>query len=354
MSYIASVRTALAAHRYAQQDITDAFAALVSPDSRDQALLRRMHAATGVRHRHLALPLHEYPRLRGFDDTNRIFADVATSLGDRALRAALGATGLAAEDVDLLISTTVTGVVVPTVDARLVDRLGLREDVRRLPLFGLGCVAGAAGVARAHDYLRGHPDHVAVLLAVELCSLTVQRDDASVANLVASGLFGDGAAAVVLVGQERARHMGLVGPVVTATRSRFFPGTERVMGWDVGRSGFRVVLAPNVADIVHAHVGEDMKRFLVDHDLELADVEHWIAHPGGPKVLTALAQTLGVDDQVLQHTWQSLRDVGNLSSVSVLEVLQRTMVHAPTGSAEPAVMFAMGPGFSAEFVLMRW
>ncbi len=345
----------MAPHRYPQAQITAAFGDLVTPDPKDRALLERLHAATGVHQRYLTLELEEYPQLDGFTGANATFVDAAVQLGGQAVVEALSRAGVEPGDVDLVVSTTVTGVAAPTVDARLVDRLGLRHDVKRVPLFGLGCVAGASGIARVHDYLVGHPDDVAVLLSVELCSLTVQRDDASVANLVASGLFGDGAGAVVMVGARRAQRLGLSGvPTVEASRSRFFPDTEHVMGWDIGGSGFKVVLAPTVAELVQAHVGEDVKAFLVDHDLDLPNVAHWISHPGGPKVLESLQRTLGVDDDALAVTWASLREVGNLSSASVLHVLEQTMRQHPGGTGEAAVMLAMGPGFCAEFVLLRW
>jgi alkylresorcinol/alkylpyrone synthase len=354
MTRIVSVASALPDNRYPQAVITEAFGALVVPDPGARALLRRFHAAAGVDHRNLALPLEEYPGLAGFGDTNDAFIRVGTELGERAVRDALAAVGLGPGDVDLIMSVTVTGVAAPSLDARLVPRLGLRPDVKRLPVFGLGCVAGAAGVARLHDHLVGHPDDVAVLLSVELCSLTVQRDDSSTPNLVASGLFGDGAAAVVLVGERRARALGLTGPEVVATRSRFYPDTERVMGWDIGGSGFRIVLAATVADVVEAYLGQDVKEFLASHDLERDDVRHWVAHPGGPKVLEAMERALEIDDGGLGVTWRSLASIGNLSSASVLHVLRDTLAAHPAGSGAPAVLLAMGPGFCAELVLLRW
>jgi alkylresorcinol/alkylpyrone synthase len=221
-------------------------------------------------------------------------------------------------------------------------------------MFGLGCVAGAAGVARLHDLVAGDPDAVAVLLSVELCSLTVQRDDASMANLVASGLFGDGAAAVVLVGDRRAAALGLEGPHVVATRSRLYPDTERVMGWDVGGSGFRIVLAASVADVVEEHLGHDVTAFLGDHELKVADVDGWVAHPGGPKVLHAMTRTLGLPPDALDRTWRSLEQVGNLSSASVLDVLATRLAEPAPPTATYDVMLAMGPGFCSELVLLRW
>src|SRR6478752_4510763 len=292
MSVIAGVSAVLPVHGYSQERITADFARYVDPGGVHRATIERLHAATRVERRHLALPIERYPELDGFTEANAEFARLGVELGAEAVRAALDDAGLSAADVDVFVTTTVTGVAAPTLDARLVAPLGLRPDVKRVPLFGLGCVAGAAGVARLHDHLVGHPDDVAVLLSVELCSLTIQKDDTSMANLVASGLFGDGAAAVVLVGEARAERMGITGPRVVGSRSRFYEDTEDVMGWDIGASGFRVVLAPTVADVVQAHLGTDVKDFLADHDLEVGDIGRYVVHPGGPKVIDAVTSAL--------------------------------------------------------------
>lgn len=351
---IAAVAPALPPHRYAQAEVTEALAHLVAPDGERDGLMRRLHASAGVRHRHLAIPLEAYAGLDTFGKANDVFIEVGVDLGERAVRTALDAAGLDTEDVDVVLATSVTGVAAPSLDARLVGRLGLRADVKRIPVFGLGCVAGAAGIARLHDYLVGHPDDVAVLLSVELCSLTVQRNDTSTANLVASGLFGDGAAAVVLVGERRAAAMGLTGPQVVDTRSRFYPDTERVMGWDVGGSGFKIVLAASVADVISEYLAADMKGFLADADLSVPEIRRWVAHPGGPKVLDAVQASLGLDDGALAHAWSSLAEVGNLSSSSVLHVLASTLADDAPPPGSPGVLMAMGPGFCAELVLLRW
>src|SRR4051812_1661099 len=293
VTVIAGVGTALGAHAYPQEQITDAFVHYVlgeSPEPRTAATLRRFHGNSGVRTRHLALPLEDYAALDGFTGANAAWRDVAVVLGEQCVNDALATAGLTAAEVDLIVSTTVTGAVVPSLDARLVPRLGLRTDVRRVPLFGLGCVAGASGIARIHDHLVGHPDDVAVLVAVELCSLTVQRDDTSVPNLVASGLFGDGAAAVVAAGEDR--DPGRVQ--VLATRSRLYPDSERTMGFDVTAGGLRIVLDAEVPRIVERYLGDDVDEFLADQGLTRADVEWWVCHPGGPKVIEALQETLGL------------------------------------------------------------
>lgn len=355
MSRVVAVSGALPEHRYEQAAVTEAFGRMVLPGDADRRVLQRLHAATGVGSRHLALPLEAYADLAGFEAANDAFIRVGGDLGERAVADALRRAGLAGADVDLLMVTSVTGIAAPSLDARLVPRLGLRPDVKRVPVFGLGCVAGAAGVARLHDYLRGDPDGVAVLLSVELCSLTVQRDDDSMPNLVASGLFGDGAAAVVMVGERRARSLGLDGAVeVVDSRSRFYPDTERVMGWDIGGSGFRIVLAASVAEVVEEYLGDDVRGFLEQHELKTADVARWVAHPGGPKVLHAMQRALAVPDDAFELTWRSLAEIGNLSSASVLHVLAATLDAPRPPAGAPGLLMAMGPGFCAEMVLLRW
>lgn len=354
MTRVVSAATAFPPHRYEQAEITAAVADMLGLTGARRSILERFHAASGVETRHLVLPLERYPALSGFGEANDVFLASAVELGEQAVKQGLAEVGLAPADVDVLMTVSVTGIGAPSIDARLVPRLGLRDDVRRIPVFGLGCVAGAAGIARLHDVLRGDPEGVAVLLAAEACSLTVQRDDDSTANLVGSALFGDGVAAVVLVGAARARRLALAGPDVVATRSRLYPDTERVMGWDVGGSGFRIVLAASVADVVEEHLGGDVRRFLGEHGLSLGEVRHWIAHPGGPKVLEATARALELTDGELDVTWRSLAAVGNLSSASVLHVLAETLAQRRPSAGSPGMLFAMGPGFCCELVLLRW
>lgn len=352
MSRIAAVHGVLAPHRYAQGEITDLVARMCLPPDANRLLLDRLHLSARVDFRHMALPLEGYAGLNGFGAVNDVFIDTAVRLGAEAVEGALGAAGLSPDEVDLLMFTSVTGIAAPSVDARLIEPLGLRPDVRRLPVFGLGCVAGAAGTARLHDFLRGRPDGVAVLLSVELCSLTFQRADQSTANLVASGLFGDGAAALVMCGTDRWGDRP--GPTVVATRSHLYPRTERVMGWDISGDGFRVVLDPGVPDVVRQYLAADVDGLLAEHGLTRGDVTAWVSHPGGPKVLHAVAETLELPPDALGVTWRSLAAVGNLSSASVLHVLRDTLAQDPPPAGTPGVLLAMGPGFCCELVLLRW
>lgn len=355
MTRIAAVHGVLPPHRYAQAEITDALAAMGTASPGERGVRQRFSGTAGVRTRRLALPLADYATLSGFGEANDRFIAAALDLGEQAVRGALDEAGLRAEDVDLVVSTSVTGIAAPSIEARLAGRLGLRPDVRRVPIFGLGCVAGAAGIARLHDFLAGRPDGVAVLLSVELCSLTLQRQDASAANMVAGSLFGDGAAAVVAVGPGHRREDGPApGPRVVATRSHLYPDTEELLGWDIGDGGFRIVLGADIPDLVRRHLGHEVGAFLADHDLKPQDVTTWICHPGGPKVLDAVRESLDLPARALELTWRSLAEVGNLSSASVLHILRDTLDLARPLPGSTGLLLAMGPGFCTELVLLRW
>jgi alkylresorcinol/alkylpyrone synthase len=349
---ILAVGRALPPHHVDQETLIRALSAVWGSKHFNVERLADVHRATKVGGRHLALPLAEYAALDSFRKTNDAFIRVGTDVGEAAVRAALEAAGLTARDVDHLWFVTVTGVSTPSLDARLVNRLGLKPSVKRTPIFGLGCLAGAAGLSRTSDALRAFPGEVGVLLSVELCSLTLQRDDGSVANLVATGLFGDGAAAVVVAGGERAGHAP--GPRIVATRSVFYPDTEWVMGWDVVDTGFKVVLSAKVPEVIEARVGADVDGFLAEHGLARDDVRHWVAHTGGPKVIEAFGRALGLAPAALERSWRSLREVGNLSSASVLFVLGDFLDARDARPGDVGLVAAMGPGFSAELLLLRW
>eukprot|EP01037_Dinobryon_pediforme_P005838 gene5838-5905_t len=287
MSVIASVHGVLGAHRYSQEEITKYFTKIVSPEGNQEAVINRIHQATEVKFRSLALPAEGYAGLDDFTDSNDAYISVALELGAKAILSALEQAGLRPDEVDFIMATSITGLATPSIETRLVP------------------IVGAAGIARLDDYLIGHPNDVAVLLSVELCSLTLQRDDLSMANIVSSGLFGDGAGALVMVGAERAKQMGIKGPRVIASNSRVYPDTEFAMGWNIGSGGFSIILAPSVSEIVLEHIGRDVDSFLSIRGLKRADISQWVCHTGGPKILQAVEESLDLSDNELAVSWLS-------------------------------------------------
>jgi len=357
---LAAVGSAFPRHYYDQQTLLAALRGYWSERYFNPARIEQLHKNVLVGGRHLALAIEEYPALTTFGASNDAWIRVAEEIGGEAVAAALGKCGLAVTDVDALFFVTVTGIATPSIDARLINRMGLRSDLKRVPIFGLGCVAGAAGIARAADYVRGFPADVAVLLSVELCSLTLQRQDLTIPNLIASGLFGDGAAAAVVVGEERARALtarssgAALGPEIVATRAIFYRDSERVMGWDISENGFQIVLSADVPKVVEEHLRADVDSFLAERGLTRREIASWVCHPGGPKVLEAMAKALEVPDGALELTWRSLAEVGNLSSTSVLLVLEATLAERRPPAGSFGMLLALGPGFCSELVLLRW
>jgi alkylresorcinol/alkylpyrone synthase len=370
MSRIKAVRSAFPAHRYSQHELARAVAVIADSAGglrpAQRVLLDRLHANAEVATRHTVLPIGEYAGAGGLLGSgnahggaaraNDRYIGEATALGERALRSALDGSGVAAADLDLLIVTSVTGVAVPSLDALLIPRLGLRPDIKRLPVFGLGCVAGAAGLARLHDYLLAWPGQAAALLAVELCSLTLPSTEVTTADLVASALFGDGAAALVAVGEQATVQPAKRrrAPRVVATRSEVYPDSTDTLGWRLAADGFRIVLTADLAEVVERRLNGSVTAFLSDHGLTVDDISSWICHPGGPKVLDAAQRALKLPDSALAASRRSLSEAGNMSSVSVLHILELTIDESPPEPGSFGLMIGLGPGVSAELLLLRW
>ncbi|HVT70744.1 MAG TPA: 3-oxoacyl-[acyl-carrier-protein] synthase III C-terminal domain-containing protein [Trebonia sp.] len=371
MPQILAVRSALPGNRSGQAELTRAFADRGNLSPADRELLTRRHAAAAVDSRHTALPVAECAALQGVEAVNDRYITEATALGERALRGALSAAGLSPADLDLLIVTSVTGVAVPSLDARLIPRLGLRPDIRRLPIFGLGCVAGAAALGRLHDYLLGWPGQTAALLAVELCSLNWPTIEITPADMVAAGLFGDGAVALIArggragtagdaadgaAGRETAGGAAAQprGPRVIASRSAVYPDSADALGWRLRTDCFRIVLTTELSAVVEGALADSVSGFLAEHELTTDDIASWICHPGGPKVIDAVQRALKLPDSAMAASRRSLAEVGNMSSASVLHILEMISDTERPPAGSPGLMIGLGPGVSAELVLLRW
>ena len=348
MTNLLSVAPLLPAYRYSQGEITQPLVDSLSRNGQTSAVIRRIHGATGVEYRSLVMHLDAYRQINDFTHANQLFREHGLPLALAATRQALDDAGVEPTDIDYLFFTTVTGVGAPSLDVELAQALGFRSDMKRIPSFGLGCAAGAAGIARVNDLLRGDPGALAALVSLELCSLTIQWDNASMANIVGTGLFGDGASALIFAGADRAEQ-----PIasVVGSRSALYPESLETIGWNIGTFGLRLMLTPAVPELIHRHLADDIDALLSEHGLARSDVNEWIAHPGGPRVLQAFTDSLELAPGDLATSWEVLADSGNLSSSAVLHVLAR---HSTKPAGHLGVLFALGPGVSVEMVLLEW
>ena len=347
---IASAASAFPKHYYTQKVLMEELQAYWGEKLRNPALLARLHRNVTVDGRYLSLPTEAYYDIKTWGQANDIWIKTATDLGEQALCRALSYAGVEASQLGALFFTSVTGISSPSIDALLINRMNLPRNIRRVPIFGLGCVAGAAGISRLADYVKAYPGQAAALVSVELCSLTLQREDLSVANLISSGLFADGSAAVIVTGDDFERP----GPKILATRSVFYPSTEEMMGWQVSERGFRITLSPEVPTLIRENLGKDMDSFLADNGHEREQIKSWVLHTGGPKVLEATAAALDLNNGELDASWACLRRVGNLSSASVLCVLEDVMKNRRPEPGTLGILAAMGPGFCSELLLLQW
>ncbi|NOY70706.1 MAG: type III polyketide synthase [Deltaproteobacteria bacterium] len=347
---IAAIAPVLPDNYYDQESLIAAIRHLWAGRHHNVDRLIAIYRNACVKGRHLALSLEEYEHIETFTDANNAFIKCAVDLGERAIREAVKKAGLSLVDINHLFFVSITGIAAPSVDALLVNRLNLRNDIKRTPIFGLGCMAGAAGITKAFDYVKAYPDQVAVVLSVELCSLTLQRNDLSVANIVSSGLFGDAAAALVVTGGERKK----AAPVIVDTRSVFYNDTEHIMGWDITSDGFKIVLSGQTPKIVEAFIRPDIEKFLADNGLSIKDIGKWAIHPGGPKILEAVEKSLELSREELALSWKNLHEAGNVSSASILMILQDIMDNHCPPDGTYGLYNAMGPGFCSEMGLLRW
>ncbi len=345
MPRILAVGTALPPYKVAQDAVRHLIGAIFKNTSRDLERLLNVFDNGHVKTRYLSAPLEWYYDLKSWSERNQIYIEQAQEMSERAAKIALEKAGIGAAQIDAILFVSSTGLATPSLDSWLIKRLGISRHAMRLPIWGLGCAGGAAGLNRAAEYIRAYPNSTVLLVAVECSSLTFQANDPSRANLISTSLFADGAAAVVLSDQP-------VGLEILGGSSTLWDDTEEVMGWEVVDTGLKVLLSKSVPLVVEKHIRTDVTRCLGLLGLSLPEIRHYITHPGGEKVMQAFAQALEIPASQLEDSRSILENHGNMSSPTVLFILERFMQRTiPSG--EPALLTAMGPGFSAEHVVVR-
>jgi alkylresorcinol/alkylpyrone synthase len=349
MSSISSIATAVPAHRVGQQTAQKFCHALFQDTYADIDRLLPVFTNALVQDRYFSVPEEWFETNHSFAEKNRLYIQTAQELGQAAIAICLKNAGLGPQDVDHLFFVSSTGLATPSIDARLINILKLRPDIRRTPIWGLGCAGGVAGLTRAYEYTLAFPRERALVLALELCGLTFQRNDLSKSNLVATSLFADGAAAVLVSGSET----GDPGPRMLASRSKLWYETLDVMGWDINDHGLKVLFSRDIPSIVRMLVLPALSEFLASRGLALGDLSHIIAHPGGAKVIEAYEQTLGLANGKMDRARDILRRYGNMSSPTVLFVLEDFIRSQAIGCGEYGLVTALGPGFSSEMILIQ-
>ena len=347
MSYkISGVGTALPGNAVQQDTIREFAAALFREGMPNVDRLLPVFENGAIKSRHLAQPLSWYSQQHSFADANSSYEIAALELACEAAQVALVRAGVKATDIGLVVFVSSTGIATPTLDARLMEKMNISLQAARVPLWGLGCAGGVAGLARTAELAASLQVNAALLVAVELCSLTFQRNDLSKANLVGSSIFADGAAAVVITPDGD-------GPAFLGSYSNLFPDTADIMGWDVVGTGLKVRFSRDIPALVRSCLPDLVANACTKWGIAQEAVRHYVVHPGGAKVLAAYEESLGLSGGELAHAYEVLADCGNMSSGTVLFVLERYLASkSPTN--DYGLMLALGPGFSAEQVLFQW
>ena len=341
-----AVATAVPPYPLDQNDVIERVKLLFGR-SPDLDRLLPMFLNTGIQRRYSCVPLEWYDRAHGWPERNRIYLASALDLLEAATNQVLCSAGRTKDDIDSIVVVSTTGIATPSLDALLIERMGLRRTVQRLPIFGLGCAGGVLGLARAASQAAVAPGKTVLFLVVELCALSFRRDDLAKSNIVATALFGDGAAAALLSTEAE-------GPALVAAGEHTWPGSLDVMGWDIADDGLSAIFSREIPELDATQLHDVASDFLARHGLALGDIDRFVCHPGGAKVVTALEHAFGLGQGTLIDAWGVLRDYGNMSATTVLFVLDRMLAATrATGERwERALMNALGPGFTAGFLVL--
>ena len=340
---IAALSTAVPAHAFGQDQVRAWAQRLFNGRGADIERLLPAFDSAGIRTRYSCVPLDWYAEAHGWAEKNRLYTEHAQDLLERSAADALAGAGLEPGDVDAVVSVSTSGFSTPSLEVRLGQRLGFRPDVTRLPLFGLGCAGGVLGLARAAEMARAVPGRRVLLLVVELCGLTFRSQDRSKSNVIATVLFGDGSAAAIVSTDGD-------GPAITGSGEHTWPDSLDVMGWRIEDDGFGVLFSQDIPNLVRSEMSAATAEFLAGQGLALADIDGFLCHPGGAKVVSAMEDALGLGDGALRHARSVLRDYGNMSAATVMFVLERSLDEDGPGRY---LVSALGPGFTAGFLTLE-
>lgn len=336
-----ALKSAVPSYKLDQSDVSRRASQLFR-EGRDITRLMRVFENTGIERRYSCVPVEWYGEPHGWTDRTKLYVENAVDLLEKVSLDLLAEAKLKRDDIDFIVLSSTTGIATPSLDALLVERMGLRRDIRRLPIFGLGCAGGVAGLARAGDMARAIPGSRVLFLVVELCALTFRKNDLSKSNLVATALFGDGAAGAILSTDG-------FGPTIEAEGEHTWPNSLDIMGWEVEEDGLKARFAQSIPALVASDFKTILHAYLQKHDLKLKDIDGLACHPGGAKVLDALEDAFGIARGALVESRSVLRDFGNMSAVTALFVLERMNWRDRT---RRTLMTALGPGFSAVFLMI--
>ena len=345
---LAAIATAVPPHRLDQSNVVARVEQLFGRSPEFERLVR-VYANSGIGCRYSVMPFEWFDAAHDWPDRNGAYLAGALELIEAAAGRALDRAGVGLDEIGAIVTVSTTGIATPSLDALLMERMRFRRDVQRLPIFGLGCAGGALGLARAASLATATPDKPVLLIVVELCTLQFRRDDLSRANIVATALFGDGAAAAVLRADGKGE-----GPAIVATGEHTWPHSLDIMGWDVAADGLKAIFSRDIPRLVTTEIGAVAHDFLGRHGMTLGDIARFVCHPGGPKVIDAYETVFGQGFVGAEAARRSLTDYGNMSAASVMFVLERMLTDSrASGEAwGRALLTALGPGFSAGFVVL--
>lgn len=358
MPKIASISSVKPSYEIKQAQAVALTRALFSEKFHNIERLLRVFDNGDIETRNICMPLEWFEREHDFEERNMLYIKHAIDYGVQAILTCLEGEGmldtpLTPSEVDAIFFISSSGISTPSIDARIMNVIPFRDDMKRIPIWGLGCAGGAVGISRAHEFCLAYPKANVLVLSVELCSLTFQKDDYSKSNLVGASLFSDGIACTLVTGNESSVHVRKAMPKVIATTSKLMPNSEDVMGWDVKNNGLHVVFSKNIPSIITKWLGPFVHEFLEANKLTQDDIAHFVAHPGGKKVLEAYEAALGFEQVKTTISREILRENGNMSSPTILYVLERFIERNPI-AGEYGLMAALGPGFCGELLLIKW